>query len=221
MRIPYASPSHNRPFLELGPDNSAVVLRTLEAGWQVAQRSETFSIEAGEVEITERLRDGMRQALSEGELPWGKQLIVAPGTESRSQPDILVPDGRTDIPVYFIEIFTRYGEHDPHAIVECKRISGSDTHLCREYVVEGVDRFKTGKYSLNHSAGYMAGYVRDGTAAEAADGVNAYLNRTGRIDDSLSTSPILSGPFWSSSHLRPEPNQPIELHHALLSGAAE
>ena len=62
----------------------------------------------GEVELNERLRDGMRAALDPGELPWGGTLIVQAGAESRSGPHILRPDGRTDIPILSIEIFVRY-----------------------------------------------------------------------------------------------------------------
>lgn len=125
--------------------------------------------------MTERLRDGMRSELKSKGHPWGKTLVVLPGTESRSDGAVVIPDGRTDIPLMLIEVFLRTQEHDPHAIIECKRIIGSDTHLCREYVVEGVDRFRTGKYGQNHAFGFMVGYVLSGTAAEAADGVNAYL----------------------------------------------
>lgn len=108
--------------------------------------------------MTERLRDGMRSELKSKGHPWGKTLVVLPGTESRSDGAVVIPDGRTDIPLMLIEVFLRTQEHDPHAIIECKRIIGSDTHLCREYVVEGVDRFRTGKYGQNHAFGFMVGY---------------------------------------------------------------
>ena len=67
--------------------------------------------------MTERLRDGMRIALKNS--PW-KQIMVLPGTESRSKSNVMLPDGRTDIPLAFVEIFLRTQEHDPHAIIECK-----------------------------------------------------------------------------------------------------
>lgn len=105
--------------------------------------------------MTERLRDGMRSAVKNAS--WN--LIILPGTESRSKSSVLLPDGRTDIPLMMIEVFSRTQEHDPHAIIECKRIAGSDTHLCREYVVEGIDRFASGKYGENHAVGFMVGYV--------------------------------------------------------------
>jgi hypothetical protein len=106
----------------------AAILLTLIAGWQKAAASSDVNSDAGEVLMTERLRDGMRSALKGG--AW--KLIVLPGTESRSKANVLLPDGRTDIPLMMIEVFLRTQEHDPHAIIECKRISGSDTHLCRE-----------------------------------------------------------------------------------------
>jgi hypothetical protein len=81
-----------------------------------------------------------------------------PGTESRSNASVVLPDGRTDIPIFFIEVFFESQDHDPHAVVECKRIAAGDRRLCREYVVEGVDRFRIGKYGQNHAIGFMVGY---------------------------------------------------------------
>ncbi|MBC3468632.1 hypothetical protein HU729_24060 [Pseudomonas sp. RW10S2] len=162
--------------------------------------------------MTERLRDGMRGALKNSS--WS--LIVLPGTESRSKSTVVLPDGRTDIPLMMIEVFLRTQEHDPHAIIECKRIAGSDTHLCREYVVEGIDRFASGKYGENHAVGFMAGYVLSGTAGEAAEGVNAYFTRVSRTSDRLEPSDIVDSATWHSKHARATPSRPIGLHHALL-----
>ena len=172
--------------------------------------------------MTERLRDGMRSALNGGGLPWGRTLVVLPGTESRSRPDVLLPDGRTDIPILLIEIFLRSGEHDPHAIIECKRIAGDDSHLCREYVVHGIDRFRCGKYAGNHAAGFMAGYLIAGDANTAASGVNRYLNsirkkHEPRRDENLKPSDLVSEPWaWVSRHPR-EAAPAMTLHHAFLS----
>jgi len=163
--------------------------------------------------MTERLRDGMRGALRNS--PW--KLIVLPGTESRSKASVVLPDGRTDIPLMLIEVFLRTQEHDPHAVIECKRIAGSDTHLCREYVVEGMDRFVREKYGENHAIGFMVGYVLSGSPSESADGVNAYLRRVSR-SDCLAPSDISDG-TWQSLHARSKPSMPIRLHHAFLGFA--
>ena len=46
--------------------------------------------------MTKRLRDGMRSALDGGGLPWGRTLVVLPpGTESRSRPDVPLAASRT------------------------------------------------------------------------------------------------------------------------------
>ncbi|WP_258180752.1 hypothetical protein [Burkholderia multivorans] len=213
MRIPYeTSPALGREFIELAPEVVAAILLTLAAGWQQACAAADVNADAGEVLMTERLRDGMRSALKN--LPL--KLIVLPGTESRSKSSVLLPDGRTDIPLMMIEVFLRTQEHDPHAIIECKRIAGSDTHLCREYVVEGVDRFASGKYGENHAVGFMVGYVLAGTSAEAASGVNAYLSRVSRTEDRLAPITIIDSETWHSQHARSKPTDPIDLHHAFL-----
>lgn len=214
MRIPYEpAPPVGREFIQLGPEVVAAILLTLIAGWQQAAASSDVNADTGEVLMTERLRDGMRSALKGG--AW--KLIVLPGTESRSKTSVLVPDGRTDIPLMMIEVFLRTQEHDPHAIIECKRIAGSDTHLCREYVVEGVDRFASGKYGENHAVGFMVGYVRSGTSIEAADGVNAYLGRVSRTAEQLQAAEIVSDSTWYSQHDRTLPSEPVGLHHAFLT----
>ena len=66
---------------------------------------------------------------------------------------------------------------DPHAIIECKRVAGSDAKLCREYVTKGIDRFAFGEYGRRHAIGFMAGYLESATADLAARGINRYLAR--------------------------------------------
>jgi hypothetical protein len=206
-----------REFIELAPEVVAAILLTLVAGWQRARAFNDVNAQAGEVLMTERLRDGMRSELNSKGHRWGKMLVVLPGTESRSNSTVVIPDGRTDIPLMLIEVFLRTQEHDPHAIIECKRIAGSDTHLCREYVVEGIDRFRTGKYGQNHALGFMVGYVLSGTAVEAADGVNAYLTRVSRKGEHLVPADICeNAPSWESQHARATPSSPVRLHHAFL-----
>ena len=220
MRIPYESTGAiGRQYIALDPEIVAAILLTLQHGWAAANIDAGVAA-AGEVEITERLRDGMRAALNSGRLPWTKSFIVALGMESRSTPATTTPDGRTDIPIYVVEVFLRYGEHDPHAIIECKRLDGTDAHLCREYVVAGVDRFRTGKYAENHAVGFMAGYLLRGDAAGAAGGVNAYLSRVRRAAEQLAASEIIDNlSFWRSTHRRDDPRPPINLHHALFATA--
>ena len=73
MRIPYEIPSAlGREFIELAPEVVAAILLTLGTGWQQACAAEDVNANAGEVLMTERLRDGMRDALKTS--PWN--LIV-------------------------------------------------------------------------------------------------------------------------------------------------
>ena len=221
MKLPFdVTATAGRRFINLRPDIATAILRTVKTGWTFALQSPDVNTGVGEVEITERLRDGMRQALNRERGELSKTMVVLPGTESRSRPEVLRPDGRTDIPILWIEIFLRFGEHDPHAIIECKRIAGYNTDLCREYVVEGIDRFRTSKYSGNHSIGFMAGYLIAGDANAAALGVNRYLNSKSRRAENLKLSNLISESWaWGSRHPRTT-NSPIELHHVFLALAA-
>lgn len=218
MKLPLDVPaSAGRPFIALAWEIAVTILRTVEAGWRHALSFPEVNAASGEVTITERLRDGMRQALNSGEFDWSESMVVLDGSESRSRPDILVPDGRTDIPILVIEIFQRMKVHNPHAIIECKRIAGDDRHLCREYVVEGIDRFRLGKYGGNHSTGFMIGYLIADNADSAVKGIDRYLDRKSREAERLEPSTIAAVCWaWRSDHPRTG-RSPIELHHAFLS----
>ena len=218
MKLPLDAPAAaGRPFIALIREIAIAILRTVEAGWGIALSFPDVDEASGEVAITERLRDGMRQALNSGEFDWGGSMVVLDGSESRSRPDILVPDGRTDIPILVIEIFQRLRVHNPHAIIECKRIAGDDTRLCREYVVEGIDRFRLGKYGGNHSTGFMVGYLIAGDAAAAVMGIGRHLGRKSRDAENLEPSTLVAACWaWRSDHPRAK-GSPIELHHAFLS----
>ena len=206
------------PFIDIELERHVVVLKVLDAGWQRASKSSEVHPGAGEVAMTEHLRVGMREALKEQFPRWRKMMTVLPGTESHSAgARISRPDGLTDLPIFFQDIREKYHAHDPHAIVECKRISGSDPELCRLYVDEGVDRFRSGKYAAAHTTGFMTGYLLSGDAASATVGINRQLPRKARGAEHLGSSTILSDPWARTSrHPRPGLSTPIDLHHAFF-----
>lgn len=216
MRIDYDTPSPlGREFIQLRPDITAAILITLVAGWESAAGFADVNSSAGEVAITERLRDGMRAALRSHQYAWSRNMVVLPGTESRSTPLVLLPDGRTDIPIFLIEIFLGSQDHEPHAVIECKRIAAGNRDLCREYVVQGVDRFRLGKYGESHATGFMVGYLLSGSAVGAAHDVNAYLGSQGRAPEHLQATASLP-PTWSSEHPRRSGSTPITLYHTFF-----
>ena len=207
-----------RTFLNIHRARCDAILQLLDEGWRRVSECPEVNPAAGEVEITERLRDRLRKVLADEVARWGKSIWVLPGTESRSTPSARRPDGLTDIPIAFTEIREEYDEHDPHAIIECKRIAGGRKDLCRLYVVEGIDRFKTGKYAGSHVVGFMAGYLLSDGPQCATHGVNRYLTCKGRQGECLQSCTIRDEPWARSSvHRRPNAMVPITLHHAFLS----
>ena len=218
MRIPHEDKvTTGQGLIPLSDEIVAAILLTLEAGWKIASTYPEVNAAAGEVVITERVRDGMRQALDSNEFQWSKEMTVLPGTESRSRSEVLTPDGRTDISIFMIQIRLQYQAHDPHAIIECKRIAGSHTNLCRLYVVKGIDRFQTGQYAGNHRVGFMVGYLLSNDAAAAASGINRYLTNKGRHAERLKASNLIGETWaWGSNHPRTKALSPIELHHAFF-----
>ena len=218
MNLGISAHDIGRHFIDLHGERCDAILQILADGWERASASSNVHPGAGEVEVTECLRTGMREALKAKNADWCKKMTVLPGTESRSSPDLPKPDGRTDIPILFQEIREELDEHDPHAIVECKRVAGKDADLCRLYVVEGIDRFKTGKYGGSHAVGFMAGYLLSDDAEIAARGINGYLIRQGRQPERLEPPNIGHADWtWSSRHPRLQPADPIHLHHAFLA----
>lgn len=219
MKLPVDVPVvAGRPFIALAREIVTGILRIVEDGWERALASSDVGADDGEVEITERLRDGMQEAANARAVEM--RLVVLPGTESRSRQDVVKPDGRTDISLLVIEIFLRYGEHNPHAVIECKRVSGSRAELCRAYVVEGIDRFRSGKYSGNHATGFMIGYLVAGNANSAVSGINRYLEGRSHVGECIDRSTLVAASWaWQSTHKR-SGRSPIELHHSFLAFAA-
>ena len=215
---PLQSVMSEQQFLDIRPERCAFILRLLDEGWKRISGGPDVNPDAGEVEITECLRDSMREVLKGELFKWRKRIWVLEGTESRSTPHARRPAGIPDIPISFSEIREEFDDHDPHAMIECKRMAGSCTDLCRRYVVDGIDRFKTGKYASSHVLGFMAGYLLSDGPQSATHGINRYLTGKRRRDERLESSTICDE-LWakSSVHERPALKVPITLHHAFLS----
>lgn len=203
----------------MGPDRVATILWTIRQGWNRARSGAGIESGTAEVKLNVCLRDGMLEALEPlGGKRVGPRMLVSMGTEILSDPSVGVPDGRVDIAIFFLAIIEARHAQDPHAIIECKRIAGNDSRLCREYVREGIDRFATGKYGGGHAVGFMAGYLESGTADLAARGINRYLDRKGRRDERLDPAAAVHADR-SSRHPKRGDAATLDLHHAFLAFA--
>lgn len=206
--------------LDIGRDRLATILQTIRRGWdRVRQLSE---VRAGtpEVELNVWLRKGMTEAVEPRKRGPGPRMRISMGTETLSDDSIRVPDGRVDIAIDFPAILEALQDHDPHAIIECKRVAGTDSRRCREYVTEGIDRFASGKYGGRHAVGFMVGYLESGTADLAAQGINRYLDFRGRSTEHLGPAVVLDADWARSSrHPRQGYAEPLDLHHAFLAFA--
>ena len=193
------------------------IIRVLAKGWNRAAAYPDRHAQADEVSMTQCLRKGMREELKAGASDWSRRMSILPGTESQSRFSPLKPDGLTDISVFLQDIRERYDEHDPHAIIECKRVTEHDATLCRLYVAEGIDRFSAGQYAIKHREGFMVGYVISGGIAGATAKINRRLSRKNRPKEYLQQSNVVRAPWtWVSRHPRQKPYVAIELHHAFF-----
>ena len=208
MSEPFDGDACKKGVVSLKADAVVNVLRTIHNGWGVATTHFDLSQSAREREMTLRLRTGMCHVVNScgSALP----MRVFPGIEVTSA-NVPRPVGLTDISI----IFDWLPGHSPHLVVECKRIAGNDSKLCRLYVVEGIDRFKSGKYGANHATGIMVGYAIRDTVADAVAGINRYLDGRDRHDDRLKPSRLINDWARRSKHARAG-REPVKLHHAFL-----
>ena len=206
----------SRPFIRLEESQRLAILQTLEDGWTSALRHAELRPNLPGVEMTQRLIAGMRNFLK-GVVGWSREITIARGTELVVGPHVPRPGGLSDITIYFARIREEEGEHDPHAIIECKRVATNNARLCRLYVVEGIDRFAGGRYAGRRAFGFMAGYLLSGNATGVVSRINRYLMRQQRPTERLMTCSCPAHPqTWSSRHPRPMEEESVEIFHVFL-----
>ena len=131
--------------LNIGRKRALDVLRVIKAGWQKALACPDVNRDTREVDLNGRLMEGMRAAVDAKVVRSHRKISVLPGTDSWSDNAGAAADGLTDITIHLRDIRERQQSHGPHAVIECKRVAGNDSDLCRLYVTEGVDRFESGE----------------------------------------------------------------------------
>ena len=194
-------------FVELSLAQAMMVLQIIGKGWNLALEQSALTAGLHERDMTRWLIPGMRWSVPDS------GVTIQRGTETAGA---AIPD----ICISFQRIREDQDEHEPHAVVECKRVSGDDAGLCRLYVVNGIDRFATGKYGAKRAHGFMAAYVTSGTPGDAADGVNRYLRKHREGTEYLVDEgrPVETFSVWVSSHSRPREAQ-VRLRHVFLEFA--
>ena len=137
-------------------------------------------------------------------------VTVARGTET-SEGNV------PDICISFQILREEEDEHEPHAVVECKRVAGSDSTLSARYVHQGLIRFKERKYGKRRTHGFMVGYLLSGSDDEAVERINVYLVRHWSDADCLQRTELpTSLAVWQSRHSRTA-EEPIEVMHQFLA----
>ena len=139
-------------------------------------------------------------------------LRILPGIEIIPCEDARHAVGLPDITI----IVRRLDGHDPHALIECKRIRADDNKLCSLYVEQGINRYRDGKYGANHAQDFMVGYVLQGDIDDAVAGINRYLTGQSREAESLTESEVLAETWLRQSHHVRKGSWPVRLHHAFL-----
>lgn len=210
FRLPDLLAARPRGPVSLADATIIAILRAIQLGWRAAGKiaEEDAVVLSHEPPMTHRLRAGMRRVVDSSEdlCP----MRITPGTEVIPSED--GHPGLTDISIYV----DRLEGHDPHAIIECKRVHGGDSSLCRLYVTKGIDRFRSGKYGTDHAQDFMVGFVVQGDAGGAIAGINRYLNGRKRHVDQLIDSDVLAESWVRQSRHFRQGLTRTTLHHAFL-----
>ena len=218
MKVPTGfSSAGERGIADIYKSVPLTILCLMKHGWEKAVAKSTVNSDLEEVKITARFREGMIEVLKDGLFHLGREILVARGTETSSHKDPYRATGLSDIAIYFTGIREKLDDHEPQAIVECKRISAKGSDLARLYVVEGINRFRDGKYAGDLPYGFMVGYLLCGDVDSAVRLINHHLENRGRTSEGLATSSLIEE-AWArySRHPRPEIGRDIHCHHAFL-----
>ena len=211
--------------LDLDPSLTILILRLIKKGWETACKDALIQGDCEEREMAECLLQGMRSHLkshpssAKGEgVEWRENITVARGTEVPPRSGHSGSPGIPDIAVYFHDIRIRKNYHDPHALIECKKISGSRAKLCRSYVVDGImDRFASGKYGADHSVGFMIGFLLHGSVPLAVERINGHVRcKLGPCEVLVPSDSRCSHSVHVSRHARPTLSSPVVVHHSFL-----
>lgn len=189
--------------VELAQGQVQTVLKAIADGWEAAAENDALEATLGERKMTRWLIGGIRRTMRD------LGMTVARGTET--------PEGNVpDICINFQRLREEEDEHEPHVVVECKRVAGSDSDLCGRYVRQGMSRFTEAKYGKRRSHGFMVGYLTSGSVVDAVAGVNVYLTRHWSETDRLEQAHILASlEAWQSHHSRSH-EAPIVIMHQFL-----
>lgn len=192
------------PNIDLEIGQVLTILSVIADGWRAAIGNDELTPTLKERKITRWLIGGMRRCIKD------RGASIARGTET---PRGAVPD----ICISFRRLREEEGEHEPHAVVECKRVAASDPTLCRRYVRHGIDRFASSKYGAKSKYGFMVGYVVAGSTLGCVDGINRYLANQKREPDCLRADVLpVALAVWSSRHTR-KAVPSIEIKHQFLA----
>jgi len=149
-----------------------------------------ITLDDDELDISAKLRPLLIKSKKELKLIW----TLHSEASTFEKPDDKKPSGHPDF--RFSQNTPNHDQYDFD--VECKVISktkaGSSWNYCKNYISDGIMRFKSGKYAQSIPAmGVMIGYVIDGTQADLLFEVNRHAKAysiNGLTVDPASTVPI-------------------------------
>ncbi len=203
---------------------SGVLLRNVIAtvfditiiAWSHVQSNRQVSASSSEPEIAGHL--GRAMLIEKRQRPkLDQQIRIEEEVGIRSSLVAPKPEGRIDIKIIY-----SFNENEYFGM-ECKRISSTNKELATKYVVEGVMRFVTGKYSPGHDWSSMLGFVIDGNITGSIDMIQNHLlvrnldtqmeNNSWALEQSFGTY----NNVFRTRHRQYRRNSPMTILHLFLN----
>jgi len=108
--------------------------------------------------------------------------------------------------------FRAWDKSDGYFGAECKRLSIDQSKLLQEYVVNGVNRFTSGKYASKCSVSAMIGYVQNGKISDVVSALEL-LMKNANLKENLVRILHEPNPEYKTVHIRDTDSESIVLHH--------
>ena len=190
----------------------ATVVALIEEAWKSVRKHKDINRASSEPTIAGVLYRELWKAKKKLGIADDKPPRIDDEASSRRNDESVKPDGRIDFK--FIYTYTEHGFFG----LECKRVSGSDADLAKEYVRQGLMRFVEGKYSPGHQAAAMLGFVIDGDTPGSVSLIQNAVSEEGstvRIKNLWKPTDVFGkySHLYTTSHLQRGQTYPITILH--------
>lgn len=192
----------------LGDGGIKHILAVMWLSYHDLKKEHKFTISTHEDVITEEWYAKIYGRWSEENRASVVRLMLIPYTQ---YPDNTLAKKRGKIPTIDF-CFRAWDKAEGYFGAECKKLCGSNIAYAKEYVVNGVRRYVTGKYGSKSTISTMVGYVMKGNISDSVKQIEGLLT-TENIEQNITRELFETNPQYKSIHIRTLDSKKIILHH--------